>query len=110
MAELVLRDAGWNARSLGTSLPISSFIKAIHETSPKLFWLSVSHIEPSFDFLAEFGKLSNVCLETETALVVGGRVLTETIRQKMTYSAFCDTMRHLDAFARTYARTLARTD
>lgn len=106
MAELVLREAGWNARTLGTSLPIPSFIKAIRETNPKLFWLSVSYIQPSVDFLTEFGKLADVCVETGTALVVGGRVLTEAIRQKMSYSSYCDTMRHLDAFARTYPRTL----
>ena len=107
MAELVLRDAGWNAISLGTSLPFSSLIRAIAETRPRLFWLSVSYIQPSIDFIQEFSRLSQICMESGTALVVGGRALSESLRLKMTYSAYCDTMQHLETFARTHSRVIA---
>jgi hypothetical protein len=106
MAELVLRDCGFYATSLGTSIPFASLIKAVEETQPKLFWLSVSHIREGLDFVAEFAVLSQSCTAAGTALVVGGRALTEDLRQRMTYSAFCDTMQHLEGFAKTLHRSL----
>jgi MerR family transcriptional regulator, light-induced transcriptional regulator len=106
MAELVLRDCGFYATSLGTSIPFTSLIKAVQETEPKLFWLSVSHIREGLDFVTEFAALSQACVATGTALAVGGRALTEDLRQRMTYSAYCDTMQHLEAFATTLHRSL----
>jgi methanogenic corrinoid protein MtbC1 len=107
MAELVLRDAGFYAVSLGTSIPFASLVKAVQETKPKLFWLSVSHIREGFDFITAFSALSQACTAADAALVVGGRALTEDLRQRMTYSAYCDTMQHLEAFATTLHRSLA---
>ena len=101
MAELVLRDSGFYATSLGSSIPFSSLIKAIGETQPNLFWLSVSHIHERLDFITEFATLSRTCTEAGTALVVGGRALTQDLRQHMNYSAYCDTMQHLEGFAKT---------
>jgi methanogenic corrinoid protein MtbC1 len=106
MAELVLRDCGFHATSLGTSIPFASLGKAVQETKPKLFWLSVSHICEELDFLSEFAALSQACVAADTALVVGGRALTEELRQRMSYSAYCDTMQHLEAFATTLHRSL----
>lgn len=107
MAELVLRDCGFYATSLGTSIPFASLIKAVESTQPKLFWLSVSHIREGLDFVAEFSALSQACTAAGAALVVGGRALTEGLRQRMTYAAFCDTMQHLESFAQTLHRTLS---
>ena len=107
MAELVLRDCGFHATSLGTSIPFASLVKAVQETKPKLFWLSVSHIREELDFVSEFAALSQACVAADTALVVGGRALSEALRHRMTYSAYCDTMQHLEAFATTLHRSLA---
>ena len=87
MAELVLRDSGFHATTLGTSIPFVSLIKAIEQTQPKLFWLSVSHIPSPANFVNQFAALSQQCQASGTALVVGGRALTEELRQCMTYSA-----------------------
>jgi len=106
MAELVVRNCGFHAISLGTSIPFASLAKAVQETKPKLFWLSVSHIRAELDFVSEFAALSQACTAADTALVVGGRALTEELRQRMTYSAYCDTMQHLEAFATTMHRSL----
>lgn len=108
MAELVLREAGFCATSLGTGLPFSSLISAVRETRPRLFWLSVSHIRGGLDFPAQFATLSAACADAGTALVVGGRALVDSLRLRMTYSAFCDTMQHLEAFAETLFRSLER--
>lgn len=101
IAELVLREAGWNATSLGTSLPFASMIRAIRETKPKLFWLSVSHIPPATDFVNEFATLSKACAQMGVALAVGGRVLTESTRKQLSHSTYCDTMQRLETFARS---------
>lgn len=107
MAELVVSDAGFDAASLGTSIPVSSLIKAVNDARPAMFWLSVSHIREDLDFVAQFASLSKACSDQGVALVVGGRALSEDLRQKMVYSAFCDTMQHLESFARTLAGTRA---
>jgi methanogenic corrinoid protein MtbC1 len=107
MAELVLRDCGFYATSLGTSIPFASLIKAVESTQPKLFWMSVSYIREGLDFVAEFSELSRACTAVGVALVVGGRALTEDLRQRMTYAAFCDTMQHLEGFAQTLYRSLS---
>lgn len=101
MAELVLRDNGWQATSLGCSLPVFTLKAAIEENRPKLFWLSVSHICDEQRFLEETGQLFQVAQDNAAALVVGGRALNETVRKQMKYSAFCDTMQHLETFAAT---------
>lgn len=103
MAELVLREGGWRATSLGSSLPVDSLIRFIREVRPVLFWISVSHLENPERFLERFALLSQTCTEAGTALVAGGRVLTEPLRQRMCYAAYGDTMQHLEAFARTLA-------
>lgn len=99
MAELVLRDAGFQAMSLGVSIPFSSLVNAVRQNRPKLFWLSVSHIREGLDFVPEFTALSRACANAGAAFVVGGRALTDDLRQRLTYSSFCDTMQHLEAFA-----------
>jgi methanogenic corrinoid protein MtbC1 len=106
MAELVLLNCGFFATPLGTSLPVESLIKAIRETRPHLFWLSVSYIPENPDFHSQFAGLSDCCDQCGTALVVGGRALTAGVRQKISYSAYCDTMQHFENFGRTLIRSL----
>lgn len=100
MAELVLRSIGWNSWLLGCSIPIDSMILAIQEHEPALFWLSVSHIPDAAAFISGLNRLSEAASKTNTAVVVGGAALTTEIRTKLRYSAFCDTMQHLEGFAR----------
>lgn len=109
-AELVLREAGFQATSLGCSLPWPSLVKAARDLQPKLFWLSISHIAPEMNFVTEFANLSQACTEIGTALVVGGRALTPELRQQMSYSAYCDTMQHLATFAETLLRSMQKRE
>lgn len=108
MAELVLRESGWNATSLGTSLPFRSLCRAVRETKPKLFWLSVSYIPPSLDFIKGFATLSNVCRDHDAALFIGGRVLTEEIRAQLVYTEYCDSMQSLSSYAVALANSRSR--
>lgn len=100
MVELVLRDAKWNAVSLGSNLPFQTLGQATKTHRPQLFWLSVSHIADESRFLGEYAEFYEE-FGMNVAIVVGGRALTEPLRQQMKYAAFCDNMQHLESFAQT---------
>jgi methanogenic corrinoid protein MtbC1 len=104
MAEIVLRSVGWDARLLGTSIPFDSMRHAIQRHQPGLFWLSVSFIRDEGEFIAGFNRLFDAAAKQETAVVVGGQALSSAIRTRLRYTAFCDTMQHLEAFGRTLPR------
>ena len=99
MIEIVMRELGWRATSLGTRLPAATIAEAVRDNRPRWLWISVSCIESIPVFLNEYAHLHGVATETGAAVVVGGRALTPEIRQQMAYSAFCDTLRHLVTFA-----------
>lgn len=104
MAELVLKDVGWRASSLGNMLPFSSLVQAMCDTRPKLFWVSVSSIRNEENFLAEFDRLSATAFANGVALVVGGAALTESVRKRMRYTAYCDNFQHLATIANETAK------
>ncbi|MCA9131982.1 MAG: helix-turn-helix domain-containing protein [Planctomycetales bacterium] len=107
MAELVLREAHWNAVSLGDNLPFSTLAAALRAHRPKLFWLSCSHITDPAAFLSGYGALYDK-FGSEIAFVVGGYALNEDIRRQMKYSAFGDNMQHLAGFAHTLQGAMER--
>lgn len=98
LVELALREAGWRAESLGTGLPPETLIAAMDMLQPKLFWLSVSSIESTADFLEKYKLIFEHAQQINVPLVVGGRALDAEVRRQMQYSAFCDSMRHIMNF------------
>jgi len=100
MIELVLRQQGWNATSLGARLPFETLVSAVHDLKPRLFWLSVSHIDDEPRFVREYATFYAAVRE-KCPVAVGGRALTEPLRRQMQYAAFCDNLQHLEAFARS---------
>ena len=100
MAELILRDIGWNAHSLGDNLPFETLAEAIKTQKPSMFWLSCSHIDDEDAFLADYAALYEE-FSGDVAIVVGGNALSEELRQRMQFSAYCDSMQHLEGFAQT---------
>ncbi|REK05535.1 MAG: helix-turn-helix domain-containing protein [Planctomycetota bacterium] len=101
MVEIALREAGWNATSCGTLLPAATLGDAVRENEPQLLWISVSHLKSEDEFLEQYAALQRVAADRGTAVAVGGRALTEELRQQMIYSTFCDTLRHLVTFVET---------
>lgn len=99
LAELVLRENGWRAESLGSSVPFESLRAVVADVQPRLLWLSVSHIVDETLLVDEIGRLFDVCTATGTALAVGGRALDEGVRKRLRYTSFGDTMQHLEQFA-----------
>jgi len=99
MAELVLRQHGWRACSLGAMLPFLSLRQALCDMRPKLCWLTFSVIRDESEFLMEFARLAELAAENSIAIVVIGNALTTDLRKQMQYSCFCDTFSHLESFA-----------
>ncbi len=108
MVEVALREAGWQATSLGTLLPAATVSEAVRENRPNLLWLSVSSIESVPNFLEQYARLYETAVEVGVAIAVGGRALTEEIRQQMVYSAYCDTLRHLVTFIETLSTEVSK--
>jgi excisionase family DNA binding protein len=107
LIEVTLQQAGWRAQSLGSRLPFESLSAAVRDLRPQLFWLSVSHIDDEATFLEGYHKFYEQHRH-EVAIVVGGRALSESIRRKMQYAAFGDSLAHLESFAAVLKRTLKK--
>lgn len=107
LAELVLRNAGWDAVSLGCNLPAGTMVQAIQQQNPRLVWLSVSHYECEEKFISAIEQIRAAALANQSPFVIGGRMMCESLRQKVGEIACCDSMRQLDAYARALLQTQA---
>ena len=101
MVELVLRDVGLNAVSLGTSIPLRSMARAIASMKPKIFWICAAWIVDEDQFAVDFQSLCDTAQAVGTVVVVGGRAFHEAFRLRLRYSCYCDTMQQLEQFARS---------
>ena len=94
LVELSLREAGWNAVSLGSNLPTDSFLQAIVDYQPQLVWLSVSTISDVSAFIVEENRLAEH-INDDISLLVGGRALSPEVRPQLRYTAHCNGLRNL---------------
>jgi excisionase family DNA binding protein len=101
MSELVLRDCGWRANSLGNMLPFTTLRRAIERDRPRLMWLSVTSIKDLDQFIASFNVLFETATMFDSAIAVGGQALTADVRLRLRYTTYCDNFRHLEAFAKS---------
>lgn len=99
MVELVLRQNGWNASSLGSSLPIDTLAVAIRENRPPLFWLSLSLVVDPAELVAQFPLLMQAAAD-HTRIVLGGRAVTHELRSQLSGVLYCDSMRQLEEIAK----------
>ena len=99
LIELTLRESGWQATSLGASLPFATLEAALVQNRPRLFWLSVSSVSDETRFVEQYTHFVETAEAQQTAVVVGGRVMTEALRDRIRYSEFCDNLRSLEAYA-----------
>lgn len=97
LVELVLREVGWQAISLGSNLPFATLAAAIARYRPRLFWLSVSHLEDETAFIEQYQTFYEH-LNPRPAIIIGGQALTEPIRKQLTFAAHGDNLRQLVAY------------
>lgn len=99
MAEIVLQAAGWNAVSMGASLPMKSMAAAVSQLKPRFCWLSVSHLEDRDAFVAEYQRFYAVAKAAGVPVIVGGKVLDSELRKQVSFTSYGDTLQHLVEFA-----------
>lgn len=106
LVELVLKDAKWQAISLGHNLPLASFEAAIKEYRPRLVWLSISHVASPEEFRQEYDALFDR-FGDEVLFVVGGRAMATDLRHGMRYAVHGENLGQLAAFATTLRGQIA---
>lgn len=100
MLEIALGEAGWRAQSYGCGLPAATLVDALRDVRPRLLWLSVSAFDSEHQFLADYALLSAAAQELGVAMLVGGRMLSAELRERIQYSAYGDNLRHATSFVR----------
>lgn len=100
LGELVLREAGWDVRNLGSNLPLKSLARAVHDYRPSLVFLSVSHIPDPARFLRDYQNFFEDTSKVGAAVMLGGRALNLDLRARLVYASFGERMSHLAEFAR----------
>lgn len=100
LVELSLCERGWQAVSLGCNLPVSEFLAAVAEYRPRVLWISLSHIWDEERLVADFNQLA-AGIPKETAILIGGRAATDTLRPRLRYTSHCDSLRNLAGLADT---------
>lgn len=101
MVELALSECGWNAKSLGCNLPMSEFASAVREYRPRVLWISLSWLADEHKFVRDFNAMVDE-LPKETAVLIGGRAATDSLRPRLRYTGHCDSIRHLIDLARRF--------
>lgn len=95
LCETVLREAGWRADSLGSSIPLESMEQAVADLGPRLCWLSVSHIDDRDALVAGIEQLSKRCKRRGAALVVGGRAIDAELKPRLKTVVVCGSLKEL---------------
>jgi len=101
LCELVLLEQGWQARFLGSELPMETVARAVQDLGPRMLWLSVSVAEVPEDFVRDYGQLYETCRQQRCAVAIGGRALTGSLRQRLQYASYGDNLRHVQSFAQS---------
>jgi excisionase family DNA binding protein len=83
LAELVLRESGWNATSLGSSLSFASLRASLAKSAPRLLWISVSYVADEERFVEGLNGLLDAACEAGSASIVGGIALDEGLPQPL---------------------------
>jgi MerR family transcriptional regulator, light-induced transcriptional regulator len=101
MVELALSECGWNAKSLGCNLPMAEFAAAVQEYRPRVLWISLSWLADEHQFVRDFNAMVDA-LPKQTAVLIGGRAATDSLRPRLRYTGHCDSIRHLIDLARRF--------
>jgi len=104
LCELVLLEMGWQARFLGSDLPMETVARAVEDLRPRMLWLSISSLDEPGHFIEDYLRLYEICLRYQSAVVVGGRALTSSVRQQLPYASYGDNLQHLRGFAQSLYR------
>lgn len=102
LAELVLREEGWDAKVLGIALPLAEIRAAVEQNPPDLALLSVTHAEDPALFVAEANCQLLGPTKRMTRWVVGGQVFDATLQRTLDCYCFSRSMAELSEIAHKY--------
>lgn len=106
MAELTLRDAGWNAVSLGIGHPPESLVHSIERERPALFFYSATSIETESKFVAGFNRIGAAAEKNAALMLIGGQAITDGLRDRLIHNAVGRNFADMARIARTvWSRT-----
>lgn len=103
LIETTLRDLGWRVVNIGPNTPFASFCRAVQDMRPRLLWLSCSYVADTEKFLTGYQDLQQLASRHNVLICIGGRALTEEMRQRMSYDHYGDRLSQLATFARQIA-------
>ena len=100
--ELCLKNAGWQAASLGANIPLNSLLQAANDFQPKFIWISASSIPDPASFISRVNTFSESLSAAAAAKVVlGGRAVSSEIRNGLKSIHYCENFAQLLLLART---------
>lgn len=100
LAELTLRELGWEVMNLGANLPLASLGRAIRANRPRLVGLSVSHVDDSARFVKDYAAFHEEAASLRVAVMLGGRALNGELRAQVVSCGYGDRLAHLAQFAK----------
>jgi MerR family transcriptional regulator, light-induced transcriptional regulator len=80
MVETTLRHSGFQARSLGVSIPSQSFVAALDMESPRVLWLSVGAERGHPDLRGSLTEIVRATKRARARLILGGRGVSREVR------------------------------
>lgn len=101
LAELVLREKGWDAIVLGISLPLNEIRRSVEIRRPELSLLSATHLEDPDEFVARFNEQLLEPTAPITKWVVGGQAFPCEIKSHIKCDSFSHSMSDLIEFVST---------
>ncbi len=101
IAELVLRENGWQVALLGVALPLCEIKCAVTKYRPKLSLLSATHLEDPQQFFVDFRVLVYEATKQVTTWLMGGRALPAEFHGALPCDHFGRSMRELASIVRT---------
>ena len=100
LAEIAVREAGWDVRNLGSDLPLRSMASAVRRYAPKLIFIAAGRIADRSQFVNDYAFFYEAANQVGAAVILGGRAFDPELRTRLIYASFGDRMAHLAEFAR----------
>ncbi len=103
MIDLVLRELGQPARSIGQGLSAGALADAVTALRPRIFWLALHHSPNAGEFLAGIEALAAAARASGTTLLICAPDLPHATRQDVNFVNHCATMAQVAIFAGTFS-------
>lgn len=105
LGALTLQQNGWDARLLGSNLPLHAIVRAVNEWQADMLWLSFSYLDADQAMIREFNETAQRLIERGISVVIGGRCADMPLRNKLVHTFYGTSMQSLASFSRGAPRS-----